>query len=221
MLCNISIPSLISWICDRTWLIVSAALCFADKASFNSLSKTLISYFDDIIDNNFKLDSKITLFDYQKDALNSAIVKLNRYNGAILGDVVGLGKTIIAVGILKVLKYKSIIIAPPAVHKQWIKTLEDFNIDKSLYDIFTYDKLPKENESQIIIIDESHKLKNDKSTRYSKIEELCKTPFRKKVLLLSATLQNNTPADIANQIYLFQDKNNSNLPYILVYKTRF
>ena len=89
------------------------------KQQGNVFYQTLISYFDDIIDNNFKFDSKITLFDYQKDALNSAIVKLNRYNGAILGDVVGLGKTIIAVGILKVLKYKSIIIAPPAVHKQW------------------------------------------------------------------------------------------------------
>jgi superfamily II DNA or RNA helicase len=175
----------------------------------------LIEYFDDIIDNKLNLDTTINLFDYQKDAVNSAIVKLNRYNGAILGDVVGLGKTVIAVAILKVLKYRCLIIAPPAIHKQWIDTLDKFNIDKTYYKIVTFDKPSQQNEFEMIIIDESHKLKDSKSNRYTKIEELCKFPFRKKVLLLSATLQNNSPADIANQIYLFQDKNSSTLPQIV------
>ncbi len=175
----------------------------------------LAEYFKDIIDNQFNVDGEIQLFDYQKDAVNSAIVRLNRFNGAILGDVVGLGKTVIAVGVLKVLDYKSLIVAPPAIHNQWKDTLKKFGISPNQYRLCTYDKLPKQSDEQIIILDESHKLKNHKSERYKKIEELCKMPFRKKVLLMSATPQNNSPEDIANQVYLFQDKNGSNLPHLV------
>jgi superfamily II DNA or RNA helicase len=180
--------------------------------------QSLIHYFDNIIDNNIQIRSSIKPYEYQKDAINSAIVKINRYNGAILGDVVGLGKTIIAVGILHILQkdnnndkiFKSLIIAPPSVHKQWKDTLKDFGIKN--YELSTYDTLPKDANMQIIVIDESHKLKDHKSIRYENINNLCKFPFRKKVLLLSATLQNNTPEDIANQVYLFQDRNGSTLP---------
>jgi hypothetical protein len=182
----------------------------------NLFYQVLIEYFDDIIDNNIDIkDTDITLFNYQKDAVNSAIIKLNRYNGAILGDVVGLGKTIIAVAILKIVKFKSLIISPPAIHSQWEETLSKFNISKNDYELVSFDKLPDNSDAQLVIIDESHKLKNSKSKKYEKIEELCKFPFRKKVLLLSATLQNNSPVDIANQIYLFQDRNSSNLPNIV------
>jgi len=173
----------------------------------------LIKYFEDIIDNNLNIDSKITLFDYQKDAVNSAILKLNRYNGAILGDVVGLGKTVIAVAIAKKLNYKTLVIAPPSVHTQWKQTFNDFNIQN--FQIVSYDKLPNNSDEELIIIDESHKLKESKTNRYEKIQKICKFPFRKKVLLLSATLQNNSPKDIENQIYLFQDNNNSNIPNIV------
>jgi len=181
----------------------------------NIFYHVLAEYFKDIIDNQLNLDGEIQLFDYQKDAVNSAILRLNRFNGAILGDVVGLGKTVIAAGVLKVLDYKSLIIAPPAIHNQWIDTLKKFGIPPTQYKLSTYDKLPGHSDAQIIILDESHKLKNHKSERYKRIEELCKMPFRKKVLLVSATIQNNTPEDIANQIYLFQDKNGSNLPHLV------
>jgi len=184
------------------------------KTNYNTIFyQSLIEYFDDIIDNSFDIHAEITLFNYQKDAVNSAIVKINRYHGAILGDVVGLGKTVIAVAILKKLNYNPLIIAPPATHNQWKDTLKKFNIQT--YKIASYDKLPLDTNAEIIIIDESHKLKNNKSKRYENIQELCKFPFRKNVLLLSATLQNNSPEDIANQIYLFQDKNGSNLPNII------
>ena len=179
----------------------------------NIFYKTLIEYFDTIIDNDLDIKSNIKLFTYQKDAVSSAIFRINKYNGVILGDVVGLGKTIIAIAILQKLNKKSLIVAPPAIHKQWIETLKEFNINN--YELVTFDKIPEMNNSKIIVIDESHKLKNHNSKRYQNIEEICKIPFRKQVILLTATLQNNSPLDIANQIYLFQDKNNSNLPNIV------
>jgi len=175
----------------------------------------LAKYFSDIIDNQVDIDGEIKLFDYQKDAVNSAVLRLNRFNGAILGDVVGLGKTVIACGILKVLNLQSMIIAPPATHKQWIDTLEKFNISSDTYTVCSYDKLPKSTQAQFVILDESHKVRTDSSDRYEQIEKICKHPFRKKVLLMSATLQNNSPKDIANQVYLFQDRNGSTLPNII------
>jgi len=180
--------------------------------------QSLIHYFDEIINNNLEIkDTKITLFEYQKDAVLSAILKINRYNGAIIGDVVGLGKTIVACAIIKRLHLKTLIIAPPAVHKQWQKTLQDFNISNDDYELLSFDdkNLEKKDNFEFIVIDESHKLKDHKSNRYQTIEKITKLPFRKKVLLLSATLQNNSPQDIANQIYLFQDRNSSNIPNII------
>jgi len=186
---------------------------YPPKVYNNIFYQILIEYFDGIIDNDVAFNSKVELFNYQKDALSSALMKINRYNGVILGDVVGLGKTIIAISILKTLNIKAIIIAPPATHNQWRGSLKDFDIVGC--EIYSFDKLPKDNSAKMIIIDESHKLKNNKSQRYQKVERLCKTPFRKKVILLTATLQNNSPIDIANQIYLFQDKNSSNIPNII------
>lgn len=176
---------------------------------------TLAHYFSEIIENDLEIDSEVKLFKFQKDAVNTALLKLNKFNGAILGDVVGLGKTVIATAILKVLNIEAMIIAPPSTHPQWESTLEKFHISKENYTLYSYDKLPKSTQAKMVVLDESHKLKNHKSSRYQKIEKLCKTPFRKKVLLLSATLQNNSPEDIANQIYLFQDRNESNLPHIV------
>jgi len=179
--------------------------------------KSLIEYFGNIVDNRVEINSDTKLFTYQKDAVLSAIFRINKYNGVILGDVVGLGKTVIAVGILQILKERVLIIAPPAIHKQWRDTLKDFHITdytiKSFEDKYLNENT--KNDYKIVLIDESHKLKNEKSARYTKIEKICKEPFRKKVILLSATLQNNSPLDIANQIYLFQDKNNSNIPNIV------
>src|SRR5690606_30779774 len=72
-------------------------------------------------------------------------------------------------------------------------------------------------------IDEAHKFRNDTSDMYEKLQTITKSDrvipgsdgyTRKKVMLLSATPLNNHPADIENQIYLFQDKRNANLPSV-------
>ena len=64
-----------------------------------------------------------------------------------------------------------------------------------------------------MIIDESHKFKNFLTSRYKELERICKedVKYKKKVILISATPLNNKPQDIANQLYLFQDKRNSTI----------
>src|SRR5690606_22867197 len=75
----------------------------------------------------------------------------------------------------------------------------------------------------LVVVDESHKFRNDYTEMYLALQEICKKPrsrpsengdTRKKVILISATPLNNRPKDIENQLYLFQDKRNSTLENI-------
>jgi len=87
-------------------------------------------------------------------------------------------------------------------------------------DNFTY---PNPEEIDLIVVDESHKFRNDYTEMYLALQEICKMPrsrpsengdTRKKVILISATPLNNRPQDIENQLYLFQDRRNSTLENI-------
>ncbi|WP_299326460.1 helicase-related protein [uncultured Helicobacter sp.] len=164
-----------------------------------------------------------TPYDYQIHAVQEGIDKLERYNGFFLSDVVGLGKTLIACVIAKKLQTDSkitgriLICAPNAVQKSWKKHKDDLKLHR--VEITTHDSLHKleDKESfELIIIDESHNFRNQDSNRYKELQALCKIPYtspsaqtqstRKKVILLSATPQNNSPKDLEQQIYLFRDK---------------
>jgi len=176
--------------------------------------KFLISYFGDRIKSD-SIDIQNTPanfrdFRYQSDAVNDGINKLERYNGFFLSDVVGLGKTIVATLIVKKLNISTLVISPPAIIPQWKKAFKDFGIEN--FEIFSIGKIPKSTDKKFIIIDESHKFRNSDTSRYKEIEILCKLPSQKKVMLLSATPQNNHPNDIANQLFLFQDRKNSSIP---------
>ena len=164
-----------------------------------------------------------TPYDYQIHAVQEGIDKLERYNGFFLSDVVGLGKTLIACVIAKKLQTDSkitgriLICAPNAVQKSWKKHKDDLKLHG--VEITTHDSLHKleDKESfELIIIDESHNFRNQDSNRYKELQTLCKIPYtspsaqtlptRKRVVLLSATPQNNSPKDLEQQIYLFRDK---------------
>lgn len=164
-----------------------------------------------------------TPYDYQIHAVQEGIDKLERYNGFFLSDVVGLGKTLIACVIAKKLQTDSkitgriLICAPNAVQKSWKKHKDDLKLHG--VEITTHDsvkKLEDKESFELIIIDESHNFRNTTADRYAELQTLCKIPYtspsaqtqstRKKVVLLSATPQNNSPKDLETQIYLFRDK---------------
>lgn len=164
-----------------------------------------------------------TPYDYQIHAVQEGIDKLERYNGFFLSDVVGLGKTLIACVIAKKLQTDSkitgriLICAPNAVQKSWKKHKDDLKLHR--VEITTHDSLHKleDKESfELIIIDESHNFRTTTASRYAELQTLCKIPYtspsgqtlptRKRVILLSATPQNNSPKDLEQQIYLFRDK---------------
>ncbi len=206
--------------------------------------KMLIEYFGkrveyDPYNIDLLLPPKYVRLKYQSDAANQGYAIMVKHNGFILADVVGLGKTIVACMVVKKFIYengthtKVLVVVPPAIEKGWRMTVKEFELDihfsfitiGSLHKILdrnNYDNLNSE-EIDLIVIDESHKFRNDYTDMYIKLQEICKTPrirpsengdSRKKIILISATPLNNRPDDIENQLYLFQDKRNSTLENI-------
>lgn len=181
--------------------------------------------------NPFDMPDGYTKYDYQMDAVVEGYQKLIRYDGFFLADVVGLGKTVIATMIAKKFliengrdKTKILVVYPPAVEQNWKATFKDFDIDKYTRFISngSLSKVLDENnynywnadEYDLVLVDEAHKFRSNTTTAFKQLQEICKMPrvntgnipgFKKKVMLISATPMNNTPADLYNEILLFQD----------------
>lgn len=182
-------------------------------------------------DNPFDMPEGYIKFDYQMDAVIEGYQKLIRYDGFFLADVVGLGKTVIATMIAKKFliengrdETKILVVYPPAVEQNWKTTFKDFGIDKytkfvtngslaKVLDEENYDYWNAE-EYDLILVDEAHKFRSHTTNAFEQLQEICKMPrvetgsipgYKKKVMLISATPMNNTPADIYNQLLLFQD----------------
>ena len=203
--------------------------------------KMLIEYFGrrveyDPYNIDLLLPPKYIRLKYQSDAANQGYAIMMKHNGSILADVVGLGKTIVACMIMKKFIYENgthsriLVVVPPAIEKAWRTTIKDFELDihfsfitiGSLHKILNKENLNQYNpdDFDLIVVDESHKFRNDYTEMYVQLQEICKTPrkrpaengdTRKKIILISATPLNNRPEDIENQLYLFQDKRNSTL----------
>ena len=179
----------------------------------------------------FDMPKGYTRYDYQSDAVIEGYQKLIRYDGFFLADVVGLGKTVIATMIAKKFLIengwehtKILVVYPPAVEQNWKTTFKDFGIDKyarfvsngSLAKVLDEDNYDYWNadEYDLVLVDEAHKFRNHTTGAFQQLQEICKMPrletgfvpgYKKKVMLISATPMNNTPADLYNEILLFQD----------------
>ena len=182
-------------------------------------------------DNPFDMPEGYTKYDYQMDAVIEGYQKLIRYDGFFLADVVGLGKTVIATMIAKKFLIengrdhtKILVVFPPAVEQNWRTTFKDFGIDKyanfisngSLSKVLDEDNYNYWNadEYDLVLVDEAHKFRSHTTSAFEQLQEICKMPrietgnipgYKKKVMLISATPMNNTPADLYNEILLFQD----------------
>ena len=182
-------------------------------------------------DDPFDMPEGYEKFEYQMDAVIEGYQKLIRYDGFFLADVVGLGKTVVATMIAKKFliengrdNTKILVVYPPAVEQNWKTTFKDFGIDKytqfvsngSLSKILDDDNYNYWNadEYDLVLVDEAHKFRNHTTGAFQQLQEICKMPrvetgyipgYKKKVMLISATPMNNTPADLYYQILMFQD----------------
>ena len=179
----------------------------------------------------FDIPSNYDKFEYQTDAAVEGYQKLIRYDGFFLADVVGLGKTVVATMIAKKFliengreNTKILVVYPPAVEQNWKTTFKDFGIDQyakfvsngSLNKVLDDDNYDYWNadEYDLVLVDEAHKFRNHTTGAFQQLQEICKMPrvetgnihgYKKKVMLISATPMNNSPADLYYQILMFQD----------------
>ena len=185
-------------------------------------------------------DSKVwnMLFNYQEDATIAIINKLEKYNGCILADSVGLGKTFTALTVIKYYENRNksvLVLCPKKLKDNWNTYKANYlnnplAEDRMRYDVLFHTDLSREKgESNgieldrinwgnydLVVIDESHNFRNggklvdsEKENRYLKLlNKVIRTGVKTKVLMLSATPVNNKFTDLKNQLALAYEGNN-------------
>ncbi|MCS7313032.1 MAG: phospholipase D-like domain-containing protein, partial [Acidobacteria bacterium] len=150
------------------------------------------------------------LLDFQARAVSLAAHYLYRRSGALLGDVVGLGKTLMAVAIARIFQEddssNTLVICPPKLKPMWQWHLERYEILGRVLSLGeVIDALPNLPRYRLLIIDESHNLRNREGKRYRAIQE-CIERNEPRVLLVTATPYNKHFEDLSNQLRLFLDE---------------
>ncbi len=155
-------------------------------------------------------------FQYQVDAINQALSILQKHGGVIIADVVGLGKSVIASAVARILGKRGVVICPPAImgdrrvkDSGWWGYLEDFGLTKIGWEVYSIGELEKLNEIiskrenmdiEVVIVDEAHRFRNQDTKSYELLKNITRG---KKVILLTATPFNNRPSDILSLLKLF------------------
>uniref|UniRef100_UPI00257C34DE helicase-related protein n=1 Tax=Marinobacter sp. UBA2678 TaxID=1946815 RepID=UPI00257C34DE len=195
---------------------------FLEDVDEDVLPNDLTGYRDTLVWNK--------LFNYQKDAATGIINKLETYNGCILADSVGLGKTFTALAVIKYYELRNktvLVLCPKKLADNWRNynsnlTTNIFAKDRFNYDVLCHTDLSRTSGESfgmplnrvnwgnydLVVIDESHNFRNndvykDRETRYQKLmNKVIRAGVKTKVLMLSATPVNNRFVDLRNQLAL-------------------
>ena len=216
---------------------------------FMTLYHVFSEFLDDISEDElpneatgFK-ESKIwsMLYDFQKDAVLAIINKLEKYNGCILADSVGLGKTFTALAVVKYYENRNksvLVLCPKKLAENW-NTYKDNYVnnliasDRLNYDVLFHTDLSRTHGTSngldldrlnwgnydLIVIDESHNFRNGIGThsntvenRYVKLmDKVIRSGVKTKVLMLSATPVNNRFVDLKNQLAIAYEGDSENI----------
>jgi hypothetical protein len=147
------------------------------------------------------------LFEFQQAAVKIAAKKLDKRDGVLIGDVVGLGKTITACALSKMFEessfWSTLIICPPNLIPMWREYIERYDLKAHVISVAAVQgQLGELKRFKLVIIDESHNLRNDQRSRYRAIKNYL-DENESKVILLSATPYNKSFIDLSNQLRLF------------------
>ncbi len=151
------------------------------------------------------------LLDFQEKAVFQAAKYLLTRGGALLGDVVGLGKTLMAIAIARILQedddlHSTLIICPPKLKPMWEQYCERYKLIGKVCSLgHVQSELPSLSRHRLVIIDESHNLRNREGKRYQAILDYIERN-ESRVLLLTATPFNKHYEDLGNQLRLFVDE---------------
>jgi superfamily II DNA or RNA helicase len=150
------------------------------------------------------------LFEFQKSAVKIAARHLHRRGGVMIGDVVGLGKTMMATALARMfeddLGYETLIICPKNLEPMWERYRTEYGLRGMVLPVSQVTKkLPTLKRYRLVLIDESHNLRNREGRRYKAIADYIKS-CDAKVILLTATPYNKTKHDLSAQLRLFIDE---------------
>jgi len=170
------------------------------------------------------IEKGYTPYRYQIDAVQQAVSIIEKEGGIIIADVVGLGKTVIACLIARLISKMSergIVLCPPGIMGDknrtygWMKYLKDFDLSHwevrsvgELVDEEFIEYINSNRDIEYIIVDEAHRFRNQDTKSYEQLKNICRG---KKVILLTATPFNNRPADILSLLNLFIIPKKSNI----------
>ena len=216
---------------------------------FLTLYHVFSEFLDDISEDDLPNEatgfkqSKIwsLLYDFQKDAVLAIINKLERYNGCILADSVGLGKTFTALAVMKYYENRNksvLVLCPKKLAENW-NTYKDNYVnnpiaaDRLNYDVLFHTDLSRAHgfsngldldrlnwgNYDLVVIDESHNFRNGAGThantrenRYVKLmDKIIRAGVKTKVLMLSATPVNNRFIDLKNQLAIAYEGESENM----------
>jgi len=169
-----------------------------------------------IFGKEYLLEKDNILLPFQKRNYDSAKDIINKFGGVIIANSVGLGKSYVASKLLQDYykeKKRILLIIPPNLREQWEGYLKVFNVRVpkrdilSMYEVSQKD-FPEEKYQNydVILIDESHNFRNNKSNRWKNFTKRIKNN-KAIYILLTATPINNSLADLKYQIDMFKDEN--------------
>jgi len=201
---------------------------------YNLFNEFLEDISEDVLPNDLTgyQDTEVwkALYNFQKDAATGVINKLETYNGCILADSVGLGKTFTALAVIKYYELRNktvLVLAPKKLADNWTNynsnyTTNIFAKDRFNYDVLAHTDLSRDRGESLgtrldlinwgnydlVVIDESHNFRNadyiqERETRYQRLmRKVIREGVKTKVLMLSATPVNNRFNDLRNQLAL-------------------
>ena len=210
---------------------------------YNLFSEFLEDISEDVLPDDLTgwRDSEIwkKLYDFQRDAAVGIINKLETFNGCILADSVGLGKTFTALAVIKYYESRNrsvLVLAPKKLEDNWTTynspyVTNPFPSDRFSYQVLAHTDLSRDSgysgqldlskvswgNFNLVVIDESHNFRNadyaeEKESRYQRLmRTVIQSGVKTKVLMLSATPVNNRFLDLRNQLALAYEGNSENL----------
>ncbi|MBL8084139.1 MAG: DEAD/DEAH box helicase family protein [Candidatus Obscuribacter sp.] len=210
---------------------------------YNIFSEFLFDIDEDVLPNDRTgyQDTLVwnKLFNFQKDAAVGIINKLETYNGCILADSVGLGKTFTALAVIKYYELRNravLVLCPKKLADNWLNYNSNLRTNIFARDRFNYDVLCHTDLTRttgdsfgiplnrinwgnydLVVIDESHNFRTndaykDRETRYQKLmNKVIREGVKTKVLMLSATPVNNRFNDLRNQLALAYEGDSENI----------
>lgn len=162
-----------------------------------------------LIEYSLPVSMREKLLEYQVNAVQTLARRVVTRGGTMLGDVVGLGKTLTAVATALMLReehgYSTLVLCPKNLVKMWDEHLQAYDVPGRVVPYSTAHRdLPDLRPYQFVIVDESHTLRSDKRRDYAAIKDYIEGSGSK-VLLLTATPYNIRFLDVANQLSLYID----------------